>query len=406
MTKLTNGIMQETKVTNQYWGMEKLSDIAEIRNGSTPSTNNPENWEGDIVWVTPNDLRDSGHYLEVSYRCVTEKGAQKISKEPIPANSLIMSSRAPVGYFSINKVPCYTNQGCKSFVFKDGFSVEFMYYELQHTLDQILRLSAGSTFTEVGKNKLTKLNVAFPKSYEQQQKIADILMSVDDEIEKTDRVIEKSEQLKRGILQTLFTRGIGHTEFQQAEIGQMPKEWSVVSFADTCHFRKEVYDPKKESEEMPYIGMEHIEQNTGVLLETSSSLATNSTKWRFHEGDILFNKLRPYLGKYWIADFKGVCSTEMFVLAPKQKVTREFLLYFISTPAFISYANQHSSGTRMPRANEQKLKELKLGLPEKSEQRQIVDALSTIDQKISTNKQLKDKLIQLKKGLMQDLLSE
>ena len=117
----------------------KLGEIAEIYNGSTPSTKEFDNYDGNIVWATPKDLSDqNSKYFYQGSRNITQKGFDSCSTQLIPANNILMSSRAPIGLFAINKVDCCTNQGFKNIVLdKKITDVDFMYYFLKYHVKEI-----------------------------------------------------------------------------------------------------------------------------------------------------------------------------------------------------------------------------------------------------------------------------
>ena len=129
----------------------KLGEIAVIYNGSTPSTKESDNYDGNIVWATPKDLSDqNSKYFSQGERNITKKGYDSCSTQMIPANNILMSSRAPIGLFAINKVDCCTNQGFKNIVLDKSISdVEYMYYFLKYHVKEIEALGSGTTFKEV-----------------------------------------------------------------------------------------------------------------------------------------------------------------------------------------------------------------------------------------------------------------
>ena len=162
----------------------KLSQIAKIYNGSTPSTSNPENYDGDIVWATPKDLSDQNcKYFYKGGRNITQKGYDSCSTQMIPANNILMSSRAPIGLFAINKVPCCTNQGFKNIVLDKSLAdVDFMYYFLKFHVKEIETLGTGTTFKEVSKTSFENYEISIP-DISTQKKIASVLSSLDEKIE-------------------------------------------------------------------------------------------------------------------------------------------------------------------------------------------------------------------------------
>src|SRR3989338_7717074 len=147
---------------------------------------------------------------------------------------------------------------------------------------------------------------------------------------------------------------------------------------------REPYEPIK-TEGKPYIGLEHIEQQTLQLSGVGRSSETQSTKKVFKSGDILFGTLRPYFRKVVRPKFDGVCSTDIAVIRPTQKGDGDFLKYFIANQDFIDFASNNSSGTRTPRANWKTLQKTEWTLPELGEQNKIGDVLSAYDDLIENN---------------------
>ncbi len=163
------------------------------------------------------------------------------------------------------------------------------------------------------------------------------------------------------------------------------------------------FNPKTTNEIKKCIELEHISQETGKLLGYTNSNEQQSIKNVFKKDQVLFGKLRPYLKKYWKADFEGVCSTEIWVLNGKS-VTNDYLFQFIQTNKFNQIANV-SSGSKMPRADWKYMAEIPFDVPPLKEQQKIAQILTTWDEAISKQEALIAEKEQLKKGLMQKLLS-
>ena len=175
-------------------------------------------------------------------------------------------------------------------------------------------------------------------------------------------------------------------------------------FGELVELRKEKYNPLT-NDTVPCIELEHINQNSGTINGYVNSIEQKSIKNVFHKGDILFAKLRPYLKKYWFAEFDGVCSSEIWVLKPKTVVTAEYLFCLIQTEEFIRIANV-SFGSKMPRADWDFINHYPFtiihSLPE---QQRIVSILSLWDTAIAKQTALIEKLTLRKRGLMQQLLT-
>ena len=142
------------------WIVKKMIDFAEIKNGATPSTANEANYGGDIVWITPKDLSDQkSKFVYYGERNITREGFDSCSTSMLPVDSVLMSSRAPIGLVSIAKCELCTNQGFKNFVPHDLNDSIYLYYYIRHHIKQLEQLGSGTTFKEVSREDLCKFPI-------------------------------------------------------------------------------------------------------------------------------------------------------------------------------------------------------------------------------------------------------
>lgn len=240
-------------------------------------------------------------------------------------------------------------------------------------------------------NVMSEIKIYVPTIAEQ-KKIDDFISVIDHRIEKQHELIEYLKKYKRGLLQAVFSREI------QLENSS---NWEHRLFGEIASLGKGKYTPKQE-EILPCIELEHLEQQTGQIIGYANSNEQNSVKSVFHKGDVLFGKLRPYLRKFALPEYDGVCSSEIWVLHPESNIDSTFLFYLIQSESFIAAANI-SSGTKMPRAEWSKVSNESFFIPELSEQKRIADLLSTIDKRIVNASRSVNKMQSLKQGLLQQL---
>ncbi|MCB4782524.1 MAG: restriction endonuclease subunit S [Sulfurovum sp.] len=183
------------------------------------------------------------------------------------------------------------------------------------------------------------------------------------------------------------------------KLGMRNEGWRKIELSDVFEISKNKFNPKTTNKNEKCIELEHISQGTGKLLGYTNSSEQQSIKNIFKKNQVLFGKLRPYLKKYWKADFEGVCSTEIWVLDGKS-ITNDFLFQFIQTEKFNQVANV-SSGSKMPRADWKYMAEIPFNIPPLKEQQKIAQILSTWDDAISKQEELIVAKERLKKGLMQ-----
>ena len=145
------------------WEAKLVDDIAEVFNGATPSTTDGQNYGGDIVWITPKDLSDQKHkFVYYGERNISQTGYDSCSTHLLPINTILMSSRAPIGLLAIAKTELCTNQGFKSFVPKKDSMAAYLYYYLQIHIKQIEQLGTGTTFKEVSREDVLKFPILKP----------------------------------------------------------------------------------------------------------------------------------------------------------------------------------------------------------------------------------------------------
>ena len=188
------------------WIECKISDIGTVVGGATPSTKKPENYEnGTIAWITPKDLSTfSGRYIQHGERNITETGLKSCSTQLLPKNTVLFSSRAPIGYVAIAANDVCTNQGFKSVIPNENTNPLFLYYLLKYNKDKIEGMGSGTTFKEVSGNTMKNIVVSVPTDKKVQERISSMLGSIDDKIEENERINNNLEQQVYAVYQAWF----------------------------------------------------------------------------------------------------------------------------------------------------------------------------------------------------------
>lgn len=188
------------------WKVVKLSDLGTIVGGATPSTSREDYYNGTIPWLTPKDLAGySNRYISSGERSITQAGLNSCSAKLMPKNTVLFSSRAPIGYVAIAENDICTNQGFKSIVPNENTDYLFLYYLLKFNKNMIEALGSGTTFKEVSGATMRKIEVRVPTSIEVQRKIARILDSIDSKIENNRRINDNLEQQISIIYENMFS---------------------------------------------------------------------------------------------------------------------------------------------------------------------------------------------------------
>ena len=168
--------MTETWDIPSSWQWLAIGEIATIVGGGTPSTSNTDNFDGgEIPWITPADLsRYKEKYIARGTRNITEKGLNSSSARLLPANTVLFSSRAPIGYVAIASQPVATNQGFKSFILPEGIDPSFVYYYLTSAKETIEGLGGGTTFKELSGAAAATIPLPIAPLPEQRRIVAEV----------------------------------------------------------------------------------------------------------------------------------------------------------------------------------------------------------------------------------------
>ena len=267
-------MMNEPKIRfsgyTEAWEQRKLSEVAEIVGGGTPSTNIPEYWDGDIDWYAPAEINDQ-IYVDGSERKITKLGLEKSSAKILPADKTVLfTSRAGIGKTAILRRSGATNQGFQSMVLNDETNPYFVFSMSKFIKEEAERVASGSTFAEVSGKMLGNLAFMFPTKKEQ-DKIGEYFSNLDNLITLHQRKCDQTKKLKKYMLQKMFPQN-----------GELYPEIRFEGFT-------KAWEQRKLSE----------------LLEVTSE---KNTKGQFTQDDILACSLGTELDKKTI--FFGLRSTE------------------------------------------------------------------------------------------------
>lgn len=196
------------------WSRTKVADVADVIGGATPSTKEPNYWGGAIPWLTPKDLSTQpSKYTSRGSRSISEAGLSSSGTKLLPAGSVLLSSRAPIGLVSIAANPLTTNQGFKSLVLNESQSPEFWYYLLRLNTAYLESVSSGSTFSEISGSVVKNLEFLLPDIAEQ-RRIAGVLGALDDLIDTNQQLIANQLELSTAAFDEAFPNfNLGDTPF-------------------------------------------------------------------------------------------------------------------------------------------------------------------------------------------------
>lgn len=381
------------------WILKRLDEIGTVIRGSSPRPQGDRRYYGGTVpRLMVADVTRDGKYVTPRVDFLTEEGA-RLSR-PCKAGTLTIVCSGTVGIPSILAVDACIHDGFLALIdIDENVSQDYVYHQLSTLRDKLEKCAThGGVFTNLTTSGVKAFEIAIP-SYSEQLKIAAFLSAIDQKVGQLARKKELLLKYKKSVMQQIFDQRI---RFKDNAGNDFPA-WEDVPFQDLARLVKEKFDASTE-EGRKCIELEHLDQDTGRLLGTVNSTMQRSIKNVFRKDDILFGKLRPYLKKYWHADFDGVCSTEIWVMRARSPYLSSFLFYLIQSAAFLQAANI-SSGSKMPRAEWDVVSKNLFSVPaDEREQSKISNFLAVLDERIELSYLQLEGMKNFKQGLLQQML--
>lgn len=377
------------------WIECKISDIGTVVGGATPSTKKPENYEnGTIAWITPKDLSTfTGRYIQRGERNITEVGLKSCSTQLLPKDTVLFSSRAPIGYVAIAANEVCTNQGFKSVVPNENTDPLFLYYLLKYNKDKIEGMGSGTTFKEVSGNTMKNIVVSVPTDKKVQKRISSMLGSIDDKIEENERINNNLEQQAKALYKDWF---FDFSPFSSD--GNLPNGWRLGIVGDII----QLHDSKR----VPLSGAERGKMAKVYPYYGATSLMDYVDNYLFdgiylllgEDGTVVdslgFPILQYVYGQFWV-------NNHAHIITGKEGFSVEELYLFFSLTNIKSIV----TGAVQQKVSQQNLKKVPAIIPSK----QALSAFDEIIQPIFAQiRNLRDEnanLSQLRDTLLPKLMS-
>lgn len=396
------------------WQASNLGDLAsKIEGGGTPSRTVPEYWGDDIPWATVKDLK--GVRLTSTLESITQIGLEQSASKLVPANTMIIASRMAVGKAVIFDRNVSINQDLKAFFPKKMLDTQYLLQWYLSKAEVIESLGTGSTVKGIKLDDIRALPIDLPPLSEQ-QKIAKILTSVDEVIEKTQAQIDKLKDLKTGMMQELLIKGVGvdgkpHTEFKDSPVGRIPKTWKSV-LLDSVAKRGSGHTPNKQHPEYWNGGLKWVSLADSYRLDklyisntdkNISQLGIDNSSAVIHPAGTVVLSRDAGIGKSAITTESMAVSQHFIAWVCGKQLNNYFLYYLLQywKPKFEAIA----MGSTIKTIGLPYFKKLEIPLPDMAEQIKIASGLKSVDDKIFVLQRKLQTLKDTKKALMQDLLT-
>jgi restriction endonuclease S subunit len=329
---------------------KQLRHVLRVTSGATPESAKPEYWDGDIRWVTPEDVSAlEGYWLSESRRRITQDGYDSCGTSLAPRGSIVLTKRAPIGQLAVLAEPACSNQGCFLLTPRAEQDSRYYYYWLAAQADRLQVLGRGSTFMELSTDELKALQVPEPLP-QQQRAVADYLdretARLDALVAAKERVLELLAEKRRALIARAVTRGLDpNAPLRNSGIlwlGEIPAHWETRRIAWLFRERDERSEP-----DLPLL---EVSINHGVILRKFSEERIESTAADFNaykvarRGDVVFNKMRMWQGAVGVALEDGLVSPDYVVAAPTGPLSSSYASLLFRTAAFSAECARHSHG--------------------------------------------------------------
>jgi len=386
-------------LNEKEWEEKTLGDIGEFIGGGTPDTQKLEYWNGDIQWYTPTEIKDG--VLGKSLRTITKEGLNNSSAKLLPKGALLLTTRATIGDIAIANSECTTNQGFQSLVVKDSEINAFWYYWIIQHKNELKRKASGSTFPEIGKNEIVKIN-AYRPDKDEQQKIATCLSSLDEIIAGHSQKLELLKEHKKGLMQNLFPQEgekVPKLRFKEFE---GDGEWVEKILSEVAYYENGKAHEQNISENGKYLVV------NSKFISTDGQVAkySNTTYCLAYKGDVLMVLSDVPNGRaiakcFYINEENKYTVNQRICKITSFDCDSLFLYYIVNrNPYFLAF----DDGVKQTNLRNEDVQSFPFLIPsDPKEQQKIASCLSSLDALIAAQVEKIEQLKLHKKGLMQGL---
>ncbi|MEH6995881.1 restriction endonuclease subunit S [Neobacillus drentensis] len=412
------------------WDFDELQNMTEkITKGTTPTTYGYNYVNEGINFIKIESIDDQGNFIKESFAHITEEVHEKLARSKMQEGDILVSIAGNLGRVAIvtnDILPANTNQAIAIVRFNNSnnYNLKYIFYYLKgFAIKKYIKLvSTTGAQPNLSLKQVGEFEIALPPEKEQ-CKIAEILTCFDNAIKKTETIIEQTEKVKRGLMQQLLTKGIGHTKFKKTEIGDIPVEWDVIELGEIADqnikysftggpFGSDLTSKEYTEEGVQIIQLQNIGEgffNNNYRIFTSDKKADQLSSCNIFPGDIIMAKMAEPVARACIVPNHSnryvMASDGIRLVVDKNKYSTEYVTYSINAPYFRQQAIENSTGTTRLRIGLKTLRKLKFIAPSLEEQKRISEILGTIDNKLDKERSKLEQLKKIKNAHMQQLLT-
>tara|TARA_R110001592_G_scaffold346177_2_gene638539 strand:- start:8386 stop:9618 length:1233 start_codon:yes stop_codon:yes gene_type:complete len=355
----------------------KIKDLGKIFTGSTPSTKDAKMWGGIYPFVKPSDLVGGSRRVPRTEMMLSEAATKTGKGRLLPKGTTCVVTIGTIGKLCQLSEAAATNQQINSIaVDKENFDEDYVYYLMTQSIDRVKIVEGGSASGREHVKKSTFEQIELDVlPLQQQQKLSRLVRKYDDLIENNNRRIAILEDMAQSLYREWFVKfrhpghedsldADGHPKLVDSPLGQIPEEWEVKPLGELVEFKRKTIKKGIVPENTPYMGLEHYPRKSIALSNWEEVSEIGSNKLAFSRGDILFGKIRPNFHKVGVAQVDGLCSSDTFVLSPKERTHYSLITMVTFSNEFVAQAVQTAQGSKMPRASWDVLQEFAVCVPD------------------------------------------
>lgn len=392
------------------WKEYKFSDIAEVIGGGTPDTFNVSYWNGDIPWLTPKDLTGySKIYISKGERNITSDGLKNSSAKLLPKDTVLLTTRAPIGYVAIAENEIATNQGFKNFVLKKDYAdCKFVYYWLKNNIDYLRSIGTGTTFAEISGSVVKEIKILLPPLSEQKS-IASILSSLDDKID----LLHRQNATLEKMAETLFRQWFVERRPEPVE-GEAKEEWEIKQLKEVTDIAIGRTPPRKElkwfstnPQDIKWISIKDLGDD-GIFISNTSEYLTREAVLEFNipiiPKDTVVLSFKMTVGRVAITSEEMLSNEAIahFKFNNETPFSKEYLYLFLKT---YKYETLGSTSSIVTAINSAMIKEMEILIPDELTMKTFKSETEPIFNKIKSNQTQIRTLTALRDTLLPKLMS-
>lgn len=379
-----------TKPLPPGWGLTAVGDVFKIVGGSTPRTDNPRYWDGDISWITPDDLsRHQGAFISKGRRSITTVGLESTSTQMLPQDSVLFSSRAPIGYVAIAANSLCTNQGFKSLIPPVGIQPKYVYWYLRYATPTIQDMGSGTTFKEISKKRMAVVPFLLPPTNEQERIVAAIeehFSRIDAAESAAQTALVRLETLRRAILTAAFSGHLVEPLNPRRTPDGLPEDWSLSTVGDVSDVqlgRQRSPDNHSGPHMRPYIRAANVTWG-GLDLSDVKEMnfyPSEADNFQLRVGDILLNEASGSpneVGKpaIWRGDIEHCFFQNTLLRVRTRGPIVEYLYWYFYHLARLGKFGEAGRGVNIRHLGKQGLTNFPIVIAPLHDQKQVVTAIA------------------------------